>query len=124
MPKGDRVCWVRSDVFHKIADRWDLAFRESARIEDAYCCAWFAPGAIGPPFFTPPAFALKGGTTEGINGRHRAALLSRHLSEFPLSIVSVDGASQAAFAALVVRAIEPDEIITLPDLPRRDCPPG
>lgn len=69
MPKGDRVCWVRSDVFNQIADRWDLAFRESARIGAVYCCAWFAPGEGGPPFFTPPAFALKGGTTEGINGR-------------------------------------------------------
>ena len=124
MPKGDRVCWVHSDVFNRIADRWDLAFREARMIEDAYCAAWFAPGEDGQPFFTPPAFALKRGTTEGINGRHRAVLLSRHLLEFPLSITSVDDNSQAAFAALVVRAVEPDEIILLPDLPVRVCPPG
>lgn len=78
----------------------------------------------GLHFFSPPAFELRGGEAHGINGRHRATLLMLHMDPFPLLITMVHDDSQAAFAKLVVREISSEEIICLPDLPKRTCPAG
>lgn len=60
----------------------------------SYCC-WFDQEADGRLCFTPPAFRLVNGTTEFINGRHRAVVLARHMEAFPSLLTAYDKASSA-----------------------------
>lgn len=74
---------VSPDIFYANVDYSDLERRESATIEDWYCSDWFSI-KDGELWFTPPAFHFRTGCLLGINGRHRAVLLAKHMKEFPM----------------------------------------
>ena len=79
----DLAAWVTRDVFMNNVDLDDLALRESKVVLDWYHPGWFRHDNNGALRFTPPAFIFSRGQLRGINGRHRAVLLYRHLDVIP-----------------------------------------
>lgn len=94
----------------------DLAFRDSKDVRDCYHPDWFRRDN-DQIFFTPPAFEFRNGHLLGINGRHRAVLLYRHLQVIPMLLVRPDTWPADKFAEIVQQEIGEGELVELPDLP-------
>lgn len=113
----DLAAWVSRKSFMSHVDQADLACRESEVIHDWYHPDWFREGDNGFLSFIPPAFGFWGGRLRGINGRHRAILLFRHLETIPMLLVLPGGWPKHLLAEIVQRRIGEDEVLELPDLP-------
>lgn len=100
----------------KNVDTDDLAFREAKEVLDWYHPEWFRHDNNGDLRFTPPAFIFSRGQLRGINGRHRAVLLYRHLDVIPMLLVDPDQWPKDKLSEIVQRKINENEIIELPDL--------
>ena len=114
----DVPAWVTREAFMRNTDPKDLACRESAEVHDYYHAGWFRRDEGGHLRFTPPAFAFYAGHLQGINGRHRAVLLCRHMEIIPMLLVRADTWPQEKIAEVMHRRIGEEELIELPDLPR------
>lgn len=112
----DLPAWVTKDVFMENVDLEDLACREAKEILDWYHPEWFRNDDNGDLRFTPPAFIFSRGQLRGINGRHRAVLLFRHLDVIPMLLVAPNDWPMEKVKEIVHREIREDEIIELPDL--------
>jgi len=116
---SDVAAWVTRAAFMRNVDPIDLACRESAHVDDSYHPDWFRRDAVGDLRFRPPAFAFYSGHLQGINGRHRAVLLCRHMETIPMLLVRTETWPQLKLREVILRRIEEEEMIELPDLPRR-----
>ena len=113
----DLAAWVTREAFTTNVDPNDLACRESQVVADWYHPSWFWSDNNGDLYFTPPAFEYRGGYLRGINGRHRAVLLFRHLEAIPMLLVLPDRWPKEKLDEIVQRRIRDAEIVELPDLP-------
>jgi len=84
----DLPAWVTRDAFMNNVDMDDLALRESQVVFDWYHPQWFSTDNNHKLRFIPPAFIFSRGHLRGINGRHRAILLFRHLNIIPMLLVN------------------------------------
>lgn len=112
----DLAAWVSREAFMSNADPSDLACRESEMVGDWYHLGWFRTGDNGELYFTPPAFEFRNGCLRGINGRHRAVLLFRHLELIPMLLVRPLMWPKEKLAEIVQREIGSNETLELPDL--------
>ncbi len=113
---SDVAAWVTRDAFMANVDPDDLAFRDSKDVLDWYHPDWFRHDNDDLSF-TPPAFEFRNGHLLGINGRHRAVLLYRHLEVIPMLLVRPDTWPADKFAEIVQQEISEGESVELPDLP-------
>ena len=112
----DVAALVTRDAFIANIDPGDLACRESKDVLDWYHPDWFRRDDNGELYFTPPAFEFRSGRLLGINGRHRAVLLCRHLEVIPMLLVTPGTWPKNKLAEIVQREIGESEIVELPDL--------
>lgn len=112
----DLAAWVTRDAFMANVDLDDLACRETQEVLDWYHPEWFRNDDYGDLRFTPPAFIFSRGQLRGINGRHRAVLLYRHLDVIPMLLVAPDQWPKDKISEIVKRELKEAEIIELPDL--------
>lgn len=117
----DLPAWVTRDAFMRNVDQDDLVCREAKEIFDWYHPEWFRRDGNGDLRFTPPAFIFSRGQLRGINGRHRAVLLFRHLEVIPMLLVKHDEWPKGKLEEIVHREIATEEIIELPDLSINDA---
>jgi hypothetical protein len=115
--RGDIAAWVSRDIFMANVDQKDLSCRDSQVVFDWYHPNWFHRNADGILCFTPPAFEFRGGYLRGINGRHRAILLFRHIDAIPMLLVCTNWWPKGKLAEIALKQIEEGEDIQLPDLP-------
>jgi len=113
----DLPVWVTKVKFEQYINQEDLALRESHDVIDCYHPAWFLTEHNGDILFIPPAFEFRRGQLCGINGRHRAVLLLRHLSSIPMLLVNPKKRPKASLKDIIERKIEENEEIELPNLP-------
>lgn len=114
---ADIAAWVNRNVFKRNVDAVDLALRESAKVCNWYNSSWFRDDGSSLKCFTPPAFCFQNGKLKGVNGRHRAVLLCRHMEEFPMLLVGAGEWPDRTLREIMMRKIEKNEVIELPDLP-------
>lgn len=112
----DLAAWVTREAFMNNVDLDDLELRESKVVLDWYHPGWFRHDNNGTLRFTPPAFIFSRGQLRGINGRHRAVLLYRHLDIIPMLLVNPNGWPEDKIHEIVKREIRKDEVIELPNL--------
>ena len=84
---------------------------------DWYHPEWFRPADNGKIHFTPPAFEFRNGHLLGINGRHRAVLLFRHMGAIPMLLVMAHTWPKDKLGEIRLKEIEEGETVELPDLP-------
>lgn len=113
----DLAVWVSRKAFMANVDSNDLACRESEVVSDWYHPDWFRSDDNGDLYFIPPAFWFWSGCLRGINGRHRAVLLFRHLEAIPMLLVRPNEWPREKLAEIVQREIGDSEIVELPNLP-------
>ena len=124
---GDSLVWIRRDTILTGFDLNDLGFRESQVIQDCYLSNWFYADAQGRKCFLPPVLNVVNGSTQFISGRHRTAVLLKHLEQLPMAFAAISFASSADrkwLLSLSERPIEVQELIELPDLPVLDVIQG
>jgi hypothetical protein len=115
--KTDLAAWVSREAFMANVDPNDLACRESEVVSDWYNPDWFRTDDKGELYFTPPAFEFRDGWLRGINGRHRAVLLFRHLEAIPMLLVLPYSWPREKLAEIMQREIGENETVELPNLP-------
>jgi hypothetical protein len=113
----DIAAWVSKEAFMANIDQDDLACRASVEVFNWYHPDWFSHDENGYPYFTPPAFIFNNGRLRGINGRHRAILLFKHMDFIPMLLVLPHEWPKDKLAEIAKKEIGEDEIIELPDLP-------
>jgi hypothetical protein len=113
----DIAAWVTRDAFMANVDMVDLAYRESEVVHDWYHPEWFRHSDDGELYFTPPAFEFRNGCLRGINGRHRAILLFRHLEAIPMLLVASATWPKGKLSEIMQRRIGNSDTIQLPNLP-------
>ena len=113
----DVAAWVTRDAFMANVDPDNLACRESKDVLDWYHPDWFRHDDNGELYFTPPAFEFRNGRLLGINGRHRAVLLYRHMEVIPMLLITPGTWPKDKLAEIVQREIGESETVALPDLP-------
>lgn len=115
--------WVR---WHELGELWtrhdsqhDSQFLEASSLKHAYHKLWFKNGEdnqlyfqIGEIYFDP-----RHGYVMFYNGRHRTILLSSLLEVIPIAVdKTISDSESELFSRFLVRPVETDEIIELPDL--------
>ncbi|OGV61502.1 MAG: hypothetical protein A2283_12770 [Lentisphaerae bacterium RIFOXYA12_FULL_48_11] len=113
---SDIAALVSRRAFMNNVDPDDLACRKSQEINDWYHADWFFRDN-GNLFFIPPAFEFRNGHLLGINGRHRALLLSRHAEIFPMLLVLPMTWPQAKLQEIIYTLLADGQVVELPDLP-------
>ena len=112
----DIAAWVTRQAFTSNVSQDDLACRDSQEVFDWYRADWFFRDA-GDLYFIPPAFHFWDGHLHGINGRHRAVLLSRHMEVFPMLLVDPATWPEDKLSEIVHNRLKDGETVELPDLP-------
>lgn len=115
--KKDLPVWIKKAIFEKYVNKIDLARRASKNVYDCYHPNWFEKNQNGEKYFKPPAFHFLRGELFGINGRHRAVLLLRHLSFIPILFVNPPLNDKRLMEELIYQKIDVNKIIEIPDLP-------
>lgn len=115
--KNDLPIWIKKEVFEEYVNNEDLELRASKEIYDCYHPNWFKKNQNGEICFKPPAFHFLRGEFYGINGRHRAVLLLRHLSFIPILFVNPPLNDKKLMEELVCQNIDVNKGIEIPDLP-------
>lgn len=112
----DKAFWVPVDVLLAEFDSEDLKQRDVIDVVPAFHEAWFEKTDQGNAFI-PPVVQIVSGRTQFINGRHRTAVLMKHLPELPISFAFANPAVRKWVEALNLRPIDEAEFVELPDLP-------
>jgi hypothetical protein len=112
----DIAAWVSRDIFMANVDLEDLSYRESQEVYDWYHPEWFQQNSAGEMCFTPPAFTFGNGYLKGINGRHRAVLLYRHLDTIPMLLVNPETWPHGKVTEIIQKEIQEGETFDLPEL--------
>lgn len=115
----DLPFWVSRLSFLQHFAQDDFLCRHTKNVVDAYLEAWFEVDSSGTRFFKIPPVSVNFGRTQFISGRHRTAVLLRHLDRIPLSFDTrfVADADRVWIDSIVAARIETDTAIELPDLP-------
>lgn len=115
--------WIKRLDFNRLVHSQNYLCRNVQAIyPDAYLADWFVPsGVSGVHGFPLPTVYLDAGRIKFINGRHRTAVLLKHLEVVPMAM-AVDAASenhdfQALFASIKHADLRLDAPIQLPSLP-------
>lgn len=121
---SDISFWVTKQAFCRSFDQHDFACRNVINVVDAYLEDWFEVRS-GLLCFRLPPVSVSSGVTQFISGRHRTAVLLRHLSRIPLSfdtrcIAQVD---RAWIDAVVDQPVDLNATVEFPDLPLRSALP-
>jgi hypothetical protein len=108
--------WVK---WHELGELWArdyFGFLESSSLERAYHKLWFKNGEDGQLHFQMGEifFSPEQGHVNFHNGRHRTILLSSLLEVIPIAVGNTILESDL-FKHFLVRPIEKDEVIELPD---------
>ena len=122
---SDKPFWVTKASFYSNFNLQDFLCREVKNVTDAYLAKWFHVNAQGERFLNLPPVSVNSQVTQFISGRHRTAVLIKHLDVLPLSFdfrfLSTE--DKAWFLSIVAGPIVMDTGIELPDLPVRESLP-
>lgn len=110
----DIAFWVSREEFLRSFDQSDFLCRNVMDVQDAYLRAWFHSAGSNTYFFIPPV-QIVSGKTQFLSGRHRTAVLLRHLDEVPVSFETRFG--KAVPSHISMRRLDMTKPMTLPDLP-------
>jgi len=115
----DAPCWVIKYFFFKNFDQNDFLCRHIKNVDDAYLADWFHNGSHQTRFFKIPPVPVHNRKTQFISGRHRTAVLLRHLERVPLAFAmrNIGDADKAWIESVADAPIETEALIDLPDLP-------
>jgi hypothetical protein len=121
----DLPFWVTADSFNRSFCQADFASRNVLDVVDAYLKEWFDRDVDGTWLFSLPPISVNRGITQFISGRHRTAVLLRHLPRVPLSFDSrwLTHDDRTWIDAVVDEPIDMSSPIDLPDLPVRKVLP-
>lgn len=118
--------WVEVSSFLNNFDQSDFKIREVQNVTDAYLKDWFYDNSNGDCCFLIPPVNVHGGVTQFISGRHRTAVLLKHLDRLPLSFDSRDlsESDKKWIESVAFQLIDLEvEVIELPDLPIKEALP-
>jgi hypothetical protein len=117
--------WVTKSSFQQRFDQADFLCRDVRAVVDAYLKEWFDVDAAGRTHFILPPVSVHSGATQFISGRHRTAVLLRHLDRIPLSFDTrwLKPEDRAWIDGVVDAPIGSSEEFELPDLPVRTVLP-
>jgi len=118
--------WVEVSSFLNIFDQSDFKSRNVQNVTDAYLKDWFYDDSNGDCCFLIPPVSVHGGVTQFISGRHRTAVLMRHMNRLPLSFDSRDlsEADETWIESVASKLINLEvEEIELPDFPIMEALP-
>ena len=113
--------WVSKLSFLQHFDQDDFLCRHIKNVVDAYLDDWFHYGPDKTRFFKIPPVSVNIRKTQFISGRHRTAVLLRHLDRIPLSFDMryIADADREWIHSIAATPIETHTLIELPDLPIR-----
>jgi hypothetical protein len=80
--------WISKSSFFRYFDQQDFMCRDVEQVVDAYLEEWFHSDSNGNHFFLVPPVSVRQKVTQFISGRHRTAVLLRHLDDVPLAFDS------------------------------------
>ena len=111
--------WVERSSFIQHFDQTDFLRRTVHNVVDAYLEDWFCIDGDGVRRFMIPPVSVRSRRTQFISGRHRTAVLLKHLDRVPLSFHTreISDADRAWVSSIVAEPIETNSVIELPDLP-------
>ena len=117
----DVAFWISKTSFFRHFDQQDFMCRNVGDVVDAYLEEWFHSDSNGSRFFLIPPVSVRHKITQFISGRHRTAVLLRHLEQVPLSFDSrfTTSDDEDWIWSIASGQIENDVHIELPDLPIR-----
>lgn len=118
---SDAPFWVSRSSFKSHFDRDDFRCREILDVTDAYLNDWFFKEEGGLLRFLIPPIGVYKGRTQFISGRHRTAVLLRHLEKIPLSFDTrmISSSDRHWVESVVDSPINLCVAVDLPDLPIR-----
>lgn len=116
---SDAPWWVAKSAFLEYFDQNDFLWRQVKDVTDAYFEDWFHDGPDQTLYFEIPPVSVINGKTQFISGRHRTAVLLRHLERVPLAFAMRDigEADTEWIQRVALSPIAIDTLIELPDLP-------
>jgi hypothetical protein len=114
---NDKPYWISRADFIQYFDQADFAIRECAEVEDAYSPACFGKDENNREVFILPVVAYINGTTQFINGRHRTAVLLKHMDLLPFALVTPFAISSEILKKITQNPINLGQPIEIPDLP-------
>ncbi len=110
----DAPYWITRDEFFRGFDQSDFHCRDVQDVQDAYSADWFCISG-NKTYFYLPTIHMVSGRTQFISGRHRTAVLLRHLQELPVAFETRFG--KYAPSHIAMRKLSLSQPILLPDLP-------
>ena len=115
----DAPWWVEKSAFLQHFDQNDFLCRNIKNAVDAYLDDWFHDEPNQIRFFKIPSVSVIRGKTQFISGRHRTAVLLRHLERIPLSFDMryISNSDIKWIRSVAVAPIVATVPIDLPDLP-------
>jgi hypothetical protein len=115
----DAPWWVTKASFFQHFDQNDFLNRRVQNVIDAYLEDWFHYESADTRFFKIPPVSVINGRTQFISGRHRTAVLLRHLDRIPLSFDMrfVSEVDLRWMRQIALAPISTQTLIELPDLP-------
>ena len=111
--ESDKPYWVPIKVFQENFCQKDFLCRDVIDVVDEYRSNWFFE-IDGRTCFEIPPVDIINGRTEFISGRHRTAVLCKHITVLPIAFAEGDALSYAV--SLGLAPISMTEPISLPDL--------
>jgi len=117
--------WISKNAFFRHFDQKDFMCRDVEHVVDAYLEEWFHADSNGNRRFLIPPVSVRQKVTQFISGRHRIAVLLRHLDNVPLAFDSRFTTSDEEDWVWSIAAgpVEKGVHIELPDLPIRAALP-
>lgn len=111
--------WVSQSSFLQHFDQIDFGRRDVLNVIDAYLEDWFCADANGARCFMVPPVSVYSRRTQFISGRHRTAVLLKHLDRVPLSFDMryISDPDRTWMESIVAARIDTHSVIELPDLP-------
>jgi len=114
----DIPAWVSKATFLALFSQTDFFIRQVQEVEDGYLAEWFYE-RNGETRFLLPTVGLVAGRTQFVNGRHRTAVLLRHVDEVPMAFAvgHLDATARGVIDSIPKRPLDLAQYIVLPDLP-------
>lgn len=114
--------WVSRVSFLQHFDQDDFRCRKVQSVIDAYLEDWFHIDPAGRRHFKIPPVSVHSARTQFISGRHRTAVLLRHLEHVPLSFDfrDISQVDKDWLHRVVECPVDLTADIVLPDLPIMD----
>lgn len=117
----DKLFWVPVEVLRSKFDVVDLDNRIVVNVTDGYLETWFEETNRGRAFI-PPTVHLVSGKTQFISGRHRTAVLERHLEVIPMAFDFRLPEVGVWITGVGLREVGNQELVDLPELPYLQLP--